>query len=97
MWHRVKFQFALLFTILRTSGHLGVAQLKDGATADSHVENIINIEGSHTQAKGTPVRIPQIAGHTNITGGILPPVCDDSSDQDPASCNNCSQPSLYVQ
>jgi len=41
MWHSVKFQFALLFAILRTSTQLGVVQLKDGAT-DSQVENITN-------------------------------------------------------
>ena len=69
MWHRVKFQLVLLFTILRTSTHLEAAQFKDGAT-DSHVENIANIERIHTQEKDTPVRIPQIAGHTNLSHQI---------------------------
>ena len=70
MWHSVKFQFALLFTILRTSTHLGVVQLKDRATDDGLVENITNIERSHTQEKDTPVRIPHIAGHTNLSHQI---------------------------
>ena len=67
MWHLVKFQFALLFAILRTSAHLVVVQLKDGATDDSHVENIAKIETIHTQEKHTPVRIPHIAGYTNLS------------------------------
>ena len=70
MWHSVKFQFALLFTIYRISAHLGVVQLKDGGTDDSHVENIANIERVRTQEKDTPVRIPQVAGHTNLSHQI---------------------------
>ena len=70
MWHSVKFQFALLFTILRTSTHLGTVQLKDDATDDGLVENITSIERIHTREKHTFVRILQIAGHTNLSHQI---------------------------
>ena len=72
MWPSVKFQFALLFTILIISAHLGVVQLKD-KPADSHVEKIANVERSHTQEKDTHVRIPQIARQKSPSHQIQEP------------------------